>query len=322
LGELEREWNDLGTAASYLVDGIELAKQWSELAAFEAYFPLARIRLAQGDVKAAREALDTARQIALRSEGTKVDDLVADLQQAYLLAVQGDVAGAMHWAEQRGLVAGAFSEVGPGRDEDQDFINARLWKYECLVLARLFILQGQTAEALDQLETLMVQAQKLGRIDLTIEIQILRALAYQVEGQDVRAMNALGEALSLAEPGGYLRTFLDEGEPMAELLHQAAARGMAPAYVAKLLAAFCRSESPGLVADRSDTGAWSLVEPLSEREQQVLRLLSVGMSNPEIAGELYIAVSTVRSHCKSIYGKLNVHKRWDAVDRGRELGLI
>jgi LuxR family maltose regulon positive regulatory protein len=130
-------------------------------------------------------------------------------------------------------------------------------------------------------------------------------------------MDALGEALSLAEPGGYLRVFLDEGEPMAGLLRQAASRGIAPAYVAKLLAAFEPESAEGAAPQPQP-----LVEPLSERELEVLRLLAAGLSNPEIAEELVVAVSTVRSHCKSIYGKLGVHRRWDAVQQAQELGLI
>ena len=190
------------------------------------------------------------------------------------------------------------------------------------MLARLFILQGQTVKALDLLASLLAEAGHLGRTDLTIEIQILRALAFQSEGNDAQAMDALTEALSLAEPGGYIRIFLDKGRSMARLLRQAASRGIAPAYVAKLLAAFDAPESEVMAAGPQYRHPQTLIEPLSEREMEVLGLLAAGMSNPEIAEELYIAVSTVRSHCKSIYGKLNVHKRWDAVHRAQELGLI
>jgi LuxR family maltose regulon positive regulatory protein len=322
LGALEGEWNDLEAAVHHLAEGIELAKQWTELAAFDAYFPLARIRLAQGDAEAAREALETARQIALKSKITKVDDLVADLQQAHFFVSQGDVERVMRWAETRGLIPSLSPKPRPGLDERQDLVIAHLRKYQHLVLARLFILQGQAAKALDLLEPLLAQARQLSRIDLTIEIQILRALACQGEGHDAQAIEALAEALSLAEPGGYLRIFLDEGEPMAGLLRQAASRGIAPVYVAKLLVAFGRPESAEAEAGPSYPHAQSPVEPISEREIEVLRLLATGMSNPEIADELVVAVSTVRSHCKSIYGKLNVHKRWDAVQRAQELGII
>jgi LuxR family maltose regulon positive regulatory protein len=322
LGELEREWNHLEAAADYLIESIELAGQWSELAAFDAYFPLARVRLAQGDVEGAREAIETAWQIAQRSEATEMDDLIADLQQAYFVATQGDVATAMGWAEKRRLVPAVSLEPRPGSNEDQDFVSARLRKYENLLLARLLVLQSRTAEALDLLEALLIQARQLGRIDLTIQIQILRALACQVGGHDAQAIDALTEALSLAEPGGHLRIFLDEGEPMIRLLCQAATRGTASAYVARLLAAFGGSESAENEAESSSPYTQPFLEPLSQRELEVLRLLAAGMSNPEIADELIVAVSTVRSHCKSIYGKLDVHKRWDAVQRAQELGLI
>jgi LuxR family maltose regulon positive regulatory protein len=322
LGDLEREWNDLEAAAGHLAEGITLARQWSELAAFDAYFPLLRVRLAQGDVVGAREALNTSRQIARRSKATKLDDLVSELQQAYFSTTQGDFDAAMRWAESRGLVADRLLEPHASHEEGEDLIRARLRKYEHLILARLLIRQDRAGEALDLLEPLLAQAQALGRIDLTIEIQILRALAWQAEGQETQAMASLDEALSLAEPSGYVRIFLDEGEPLARLLHQAATLGIASTYVATLLAALGGPESAGLEASSASLPVQTFVEPLSERELEVLRLLATGLSNPEIADELYIAVSTVRSHCKNIYGKLDVHRRWDAVQRGQDLGLI
>ncbi len=341
LGRLWREWNDLETAARCLAEGIKLAKQWSDLAAFDGYMPLARIRQAQGDAQAAREALEAARQIALRSKITELDDLLSDLQQAHFAVLQGDVEAATRWAETRGLVPSHSPTSHPGLDEGQDLINAHLRKYEHLILARLFLLQGRSAEALDVLEPLSAQARQLGRVDLAIEIQILRALALRAEGQETGAMAALSDALSLAEPGGYLRIFLDEGQALQSLVAGFRSWIAEPAleinsqernrllrHADRLLDAFS-SSGPGGVSRPTPRPLSKirrlesrLVEPLSERELDVLRLLAVGLSNPEIADELYIAVSTVRSHCKSIYGKLNVHKRWDAVQRGQELGLI
>jgi LuxR family maltose regulon positive regulatory protein len=319
LGRLRREWNDLEAAADHLTESIELASRWSELAAFDAYFPLAATRLAQGDVQAAQEAIEAAQRLADRSEITQLDDLLADLQQARFSISQGDVEGATQWAESRGLIPGPSPASHLASDDVPDFISAHLHKYEQIMLARLFLLQGRAVEALDLLQPLLGHAKDLGRIDLAIEIQILRALAYQAQGDDGLALDALAAALSLAEPGGYIRIFLDEGEPMLALLARAAARGIAPAYVATLLAA--HGPEPAEAAATSPHPQ-PLVEPLSERELEVLRLLATGMSNPDIADELYIAVSTVRSHCKNIYGKLGVHSRWDAGQRGRELGLI
>jgi LuxR family maltose regulon positive regulatory protein len=223
----------------------------------------------------------------------------------------------MGWAEKRGLAPGVAVDLPP-LDERQVYINAHLRKYEQLVLARAFLLQGQAAEALELLENLLAEARQLNRTDLAIEIHTLRALAFQLEGRDDPACAALAEALTLAEPGGYVRIFLDEGEPMFRLLQKAASRGVAPAYVAKLLAA---SGEP-TTAERGASPSHSFIEPLSGREVEVLRLLATGMSNPEIARELFVAVSTIRTHCKNIYGKLGVRRRWDAVQRAQELGLI
>jgi LuxR family transcriptional regulator, maltose regulon positive regulatory protein len=320
LGELEREWNNLEKAEEYLTESIELANQWNELSSFDAYYPLMRLRLAQGDVAAAREAIETAWKLAHDSDFSQIDDILADLQRASFFGMQGNAAEVMRWAEKHGLISGVALENRPAPDERQDYINSHLHKYENLVLVRAFILQGRTVEAFELLETLLAQAKQLERTDLAIEIHILRALTFQHAGDGDRALEALAEALSLAESGGYIRIFLDEGEPMARLLRQAASRGLAPVYVAKLLQA--SGEPATLKREVRPSYAHSLIEPLSDRELEVLRLLASGLSNPEIASQLYIAVSTVRTHCKNIYGKLGVRRRWDAVQRAQELGLI
>ncbi len=322
LGSLWREWNDLEAAEQHLLESIELAKRWSELASFDAYIPLVRIRAARGDIEGAREALEMARQLALRSDLTEVDDVVVDLLQAQFLVRQGQLEAATRWAEGRGLLKGAATGTGAEPGDGLDLVRERMQKYEHIVLARLLIALERAAEALDLLEPLLIQAKERDRVDLIIEVQILRALAWQVAGDDARAMEALAEALSFAEPGGWARIFLDEGTAMAGLLRRAASQGITPAYAASLLAAF---EAPASVPGDTEPEphpTQPLAEPLSERELEVLRLLSAGLSNPEIAEHLFIAVSTVRSHCKSIYGKLSVHKRWDAVRRAQELGLL
>ena len=318
LGELEREWNHLEEAANYLSEGIELARQWSEMAPLDAYFSLMRVNLARGDVKGARQALDNAWQIAKNSDLTGIDDFITDLQQAYFFVFEGNIEGVTRWAEKRGLLPEVSPKPYPGLEAAQDYIDAHMRKYEHLVLARLYILQDRAAEALELLKNLLAQARQLRRTDLIIESQILMALAWHAKGQDSQAVDALAEALTLAEPGGYLRIFLDEGEPMVELLRRAGSRHIAPAYVRKLLAACGEA---GSIAP-SSASAQHLAEPLSERELEVLQLMATGMSNPEIAEQLVVAVSTVQSHCKSIYSKLNVHKRWDAVQRAQELGII
>jgi len=165
-------------------ESIELAKQWSELSAFDAYFPLARVRLAEGDVQAAVQAIETARQLAYRSDMTEVDDRVADLQQAGFLVSQGDFEGPCA-GQKRRLAPGLSSGSRPGLDERRDLITAHLRKYEQLVLARLFISQGRAVEALDLLSP-VDPGPAIGPTDLTIEIQILTALACRAEGQTRR----------------------------------------------------------------------------------------------------------------------------------------
>jgi LuxR family maltose regulon positive regulatory protein len=319
LGELWREWNDLDVALDHLTEAIDLAAQWSEVAALDAFGPLARIRAAQGDWTAAQEALETARGLALKSESTEVDDRVVELQRAHLMLSQGDLRGARRWAEKRGLSPDLSETLPPG--PDQAFVEQHLRKYEQGVFARLLLVEDRIEAALGLLDALLVQARALDRTDLVIDLQILSALALQAQGDEAEAISALAEALSLAEPGGYVRVFVDEGPAMAALLRRAASRGISPAYVARLLKAFVGSgveSQEGQVLPRLQP----LIEPLSEREIEVLQLLARGMSNPEIAHALFIAVSTVRSHCKSIYAKLGVHKRWDAVQRAQELDLL
>jgi LuxR family maltose regulon positive regulatory protein len=340
LGELARQWNELEKATDYLLQGIELSEKWNRVSAIDAYIPLVRVKQAQGDVRGAHDALEKARQLALESESTELDDLAVALQQARLWVAQGETAAAMRWIEERGIELSTlkpFPDAAPGvaqgldqgailsaLNDEGDFVAYHFRKYEYLVLSRLLLAQDQPAEALALLESLLSVIEARQRNDLVIDIQILKALAFQQQDNIHEAMHALERALSLAQPGGHVSIFTDEGEPMARLVRHAAARGIRPPYVGKLLAALDASaegEDPQS-AGRPHPGTQPLVEPISDRELEVLQLLGAGLSNPEIAEELIISVHTVRSHVKNIYGKLNVHKRWDAVQRARELGLL
>jgi LuxR family maltose regulon positive regulatory protein len=320
LGELWREWNDLEAAEAHLLEGIDLAGQWSALAAFDAYGPLARVRQAKGDDMGAREAIEMAARLAQKSESTELDDLISDIQKALFFVRQGDDDWALRWAERRGLLIDGV--VSPPPTPGEDHVGYRLRKYEELVLARLFLNQGRSEDSLALLESVLAVARDLGRVDLVIQCQILLALTHQALGNEAQSLDALADALSLAEPGGFVRVFCDEGRPLVSLLRLAASRGISSAYAASLLAVIASGGSEPLESSRSEDRVQPLLEPLSERELDVLRLLATGLSNPEIAQELYIATSTVRSHCKSIYGKLDVHSRWDAVHRAKDLGLI
>jgi len=314
LGALAREWNDLEAADRDTSRGVELCVQVGQPDSLvEAYVSLARLRLAQADLPAATDALRKAGQIA---ETTKVDPWVScwlDDCRLRLWLSSGDIAAAVRWAEASGLrVDGELSFL-----HDLNHVN----------LARVLVAQSTqepsgpfSDQALGLLARLREAAAGAGWVGETIRILILQALALRANGAQAAALATLERALHLAEPEGYVRTFLDEGEPMVELLRQAATRGISVGYVSNLLAA-----SVGEPEDRR--GVWgpvhpALVEPLTERELEVLRLLPSSLSSTEIAAHLVISVHTARTHIKSIYGKLDVHSRLEAVQRARELGLL
>jgi LuxR family transcriptional regulator, maltose regulon positive regulatory protein len=171
--------------------------------------------------------------------------------------------------------------------------------------------------ALRLLERLQADAEAKARLDSLLEILVLRALAlFAVEAHRHHALTALERALLLGEQEGYIRLFVDEGEPMVALLRQADARRIAPDYVVTLLSAL--GEQTGAAPSR----AFPFVEPLTERELDVLRLLVRGLSNAEIARELIIAVGTVKRHTNSIYSKLGVQSRTQAVARAQALHFL
>jgi len=176
-------------------------------------------------------------------------------------------------------------------------------------------------EAMGLLERLQKAADEGGRMGSVIEILVLQALAHEAQDNIPPALAPLERALTLAEPEGYVRIFVDEGRPMAQLLSEAATHGIMLGYLGKLLAAFEAEKQ------KSEEGSHrfpteSVVEPLSQRELEVLRLIAQGLSNREISQRLFLALSTVKGHNRIIFSKLMVQRRTEAVARARELGLL
>jgi LuxR family maltose regulon positive regulatory protein len=191
---------------------------------------------------------------------------------------------------------------------------------EHLMLARVLITQHRPHEALPLLGRLLLQAEREGRMGSALEVLVLQALASRAGGDEAQAMERLSRALLLAEPEGYVRLFVDEGAPMLSLLRQARQHGLVPDYVAALLSAFdtqTAAESPA-----QSTNPLVLLEPLTERELEVLRLLVEGLSNAAMAQELIITVGTVKRHVNSIYGKLGVQSRSQAIARAHTMHLL
>ncbi len=317
LGDLLREWNDLDAAERHLVQGFALVDEALTLEPFVAllgHTALARLQQARGNSRAAFATLDTLARVAqlrrfpphLVTQGAAV--------RAQLELAQGNLEAALHWADASGLSA-----------EDENLSYPRESEY--LALARVRIAQGREdpaapflQDALHLLERLQESAEAKARMGSVLAILVLRALAHQAQGDRTAALTTLEQALLLAEPEGYMRLFVDEGTPMLALLRLAQARGMVPGYVATLLTAFGEQTraNPALHTARPS----SLVEPFTEREREVLRLLLEGASNREIARHLVISVNTVKKHVYNICGKLGVQSRAQAIVRARTLNLL
>jgi LuxR family maltose regulon positive regulatory protein len=320
LGELRREWNDLPAAKEHLRRSIELSQGCGEIWVLSGHIVLAQVRQAQGDAQGARAALQTAKRIAARFDAMQADDLKVAMNQARLAIVQGRLDAAERWVQERG-VAERGREEALGQP-DHGFYMRLIPAYEGIILARLRLAQGRPQEVLKVLKPIIAGLEAAGWTRFLLECLILRALAYRNLGEVEQALAALGRALVLAAPEGYVRLFIEEGELMVELLRRAASQGIAAEYAMQLLAACEPSSRRQYAQEKTTPTSQPLIEPLTERELDVLHLLTTHLSSTEIAEELFVAASTVRSHIKSIYGKLNVHNRSDAVQRAEELGLL
>ena len=278
---------------------------------------LAWIRQAKGDPAGALDAIGEAERVQLSPEIVGLINPVP-AERARLALAQGDVDAAARWAQASGLTA--TDELSYPRER------------EYLVLARVLLGAQAPEQALGLLERLQARATAQGRTGSVIEIQALQALARSAGGDQAGALAALAEALDLAAPEGYLRVFVDEGPPMAALLRQllAGRRQERPAidavpqdYLARLVEAFEQAGLPVRLPVRSGgVVVAGLVEPLTERELEVLRLLADGRSNQAIAAELVISLDTVKRHVSHLFSKLEVANRTQAVSRARELGLL
>jgi LuxR family maltose regulon positive regulatory protein len=305
LGWLHYEWNELETAAAWIADGNKLGSRddgCDELRA-AGLATLAIVRQAQGRASAAREALQLAAQKLQHSECSPAGRLHCLTARILVALAQGDVNAAALAAE----------EVPSPQDAHTIPDYLPLGRAQ----ARALLAQGKRAAAAQQLEGLYETASGLGWNVYLPQVRAVQALAAATPDQ---ALELLAGALTLAEPEGYVRTFLDLGEPMAVLLDQALARNIAPVYVRRLLRAFAAASQP-----RQDNLAISLtglVEGLTQREIEVLRLLAGSLTNQEIAEKLYVSENTVKTHLANIYGKLGARDRREAITRARSAGLL
>ena len=299
------EWDDLETAEEHLRQVLAEEKVSEKGQPFvQSYLMLARIKQARGEVVQAQAMVQS---LIERGEGFPIalEELQAYLVWWALLA--GEADGASAWRANLDL------EATPS------YARERMY----LILIRVLIAQGEPAEALQLADRWLAHAQEQGRTGSEIMLLVLCALAAYTQGEIQRAQQTLMLILPLAQPEGYRRIFLAEGIAMAALLRATRPKINEPTlaqYVDTLLAAFAQERPDELVALRPVPS--TLMEPLSQHEYRVLRLLVAGLSNPEIANELVVSVNTVKTHVKNIYGKLNVSSRKEAREAARRQKLL
>jgi LuxR family maltose regulon positive regulatory protein len=309
------ELNELGSASQHLKEGIKLCQRLVDGRAEKiGYCLLARVQLAQGKFADVLDSIQKA-EGADPSPGTSFDLRGGEYPQIRLWLRQKKLKGLDVWLKESGI---NVDEVSYFKTKLTYTMHARV----LITLARDHPDGTYLSDALDLLEKLLEMAESDGWGSKVIEILALQALALQGEGDTAQAVTTLERALTLAEPEGYIRTFVDEGTPMALLLYEALPRGIAPDYVRRLLTAFPIVESEQTDPSKTQVPKAELVEPLSKRELEVLQLIAEGLSNPEIASRLYLSLNTVKVHSRNIYGKLGVHNRTQAVAKARALGVL
>ncbi len=311
------ERNELEAARLHLDEGMRLGQhRVGANTLVAAAITRSRLRYYAGDTEGAFKALAEAEQIPhVRDSGPSMHRLIR--QRAWLELVRGDLDQAAHLVRR-------LSDLFSHR-RFRGTIPVSLHEAQQILQARVHLAQGRSAEAIAVLDALYPPAEAAGRFGRILEIALLRALAFQTQHKSSAALAALAHSLELAEPEGYVRVYVDGGLQAAELLKDLGKRAGVPAhlrdYAQGLLASFDRvpreTGEPGIQVPMPE-----LVEPLTPRERQVLRLMAADLSGPEIAEELVVATSTIRSHIKSIYGKLDVHSRYEAIERARALRLV
>jgi LuxR family maltose regulon positive regulatory protein len=292
LARIFYEWNDLDAAEQHGQESLQLYDRVLDRCITSEVF-LARLKLARGDVASAAVMLAEAEQSVHQHNFVhRIPEVAA--AQVITLIHQGNLAAAAQLAQQHELP---------------------------LSRARVLLAQGDPAAALEVLEPFRQQVEAKGWADEQLKAMILQAVALYLNQETARAVQVLGEALALAEPGGFIRIFVDEGASMAQLLLETASQGVRPDYISKLLAVF-EAEKRKSEDKPHMPPAQSLIESLSQRELKIVQLIALGLSNREIGERLYLALDTVKGYNRRIFDKLQVQSRTEAIARAHELGLL
>ncbi|ETP69872.1 hypothetical protein G159_04935 [Planococcus glaciei CHR43] len=308
MSELCRESNNLPKALQHLMKSKEQGEHTGfPQNQYRSCVAMARIKEAQGDLDAALKLYAEAEQLYVSDFFPNVRPIAALKTRVWLK--QGRLDDAFDWIREEGLSV----------DNSLSYLR----EFEHITMIRVLLVRYANgladhrsfSEAREFLNRLLQAAEEGERMGSVIEILIVKAFADQLESGVSAGLVPLQRALSLAEPEGYVRVFVDEGPPIAALLEAALKKRIASHYVRRLLTAFGQTK-PNVPVKQN------ISEQLSERELDVLRLLRTDMSGPDIAQELNVSLNTLRSHTKNIYGKLEVNNRRAAIRRAEELGLF
>jgi len=314
LAEIFLDQGDIEAARNHLLRGEEFGEQpafppWYR----HWYIAQARMKVTQGDLAGAVEMIEDAESIYYRHPIPDVRPLAAQKTRVWLM--QDRLIEALGWARERGLSV----------DDDLTYLS----EFEHVTLARVILARykrDRTDESIHEvtglLERLLKEADTGGRMRSVIEILVLQALTREAQRNISSALVPLERALKLAEPESFVCVFVEEGPPMARLLYEALSHEIAPDYIQRLLKAFPVEEPEKAGSPQPHGPDSELIEPLSERELEVLQLITEGISNQEISSRLYLSVNTIKSHTRNIYGKLGVNNRTQAAARARALGIL
>lgn len=315
-GEVLAELNDLDGAIHLAKNGAEMTLPSGPLAALGwSHLCLLRILFSCGDLQGMEDLIQKVEEINRKSEIPPWISKQVTIWQTRLWLVKNKLQAASQQAEASGIISAGIS---PDQLPETNFFTL----IEYIVLARTLIAQERLDDAIRLLQWLFEQAEIRGRTSKEIEILLLQALAFQARGDTNQAVDNLERALTLAEPEGFVRIFVDEGPPMARLLYETLRREVALDYVSRLLQAFPIDESEHIGLPDTQSSESGYIEPLSEREIEVLQLIAKGLTNPEIATRLILSLYTVKTHARNIYSKLGVNNRIQAVDKAKTLGIL
>ncbi len=315
LGKIQWEWYQFDNAQQLLLEGLALSKLWREVTSIEGLVTLAHLLTSQGKLNNSVQTIDRAKEIASKNILTGTGKQYVSLQEAYLQLRQGNLQFAQNWAEKRCLKEYLdVRKLEPSENTGADVIR----NFELLLYARILMAEYRYKDAYGLLSKLLPAFSQLKHRVNVIETYILLAVTQNVLGQTRGAADSMKAALELAVSADYIRIFVDESPSANHLIEQIRSTGDLSSFAQEILMV-----SQGKVAQsKPSMDSSTLIENLSDREIEILLLLVSELTVPEIAENIHISVSTLRTHIRNIYRKLDTHSRFETVSKAKDLNII